>query len=224
MAKKTHRITAKGRTPSMPLNNPPTSKWRLANEWKKWKHELPNAYTYRLRVVDKNGNPIALKRSLGDDLYGLLYVGETGIKSNDPSLRGEKLARGVTDKTFGSKKSGHGAARKYWNELWDQILTNLSADFQLQFGWDEHNTFTMPANKNELLPQSQQKDEMITNSGKGYAMELEDSMLIDYQKKHKELPPLNTAQSPGMRDKDRKTKHTLAQDLEDRSDGKVEGV
>jgi len=202
------------------LERTPVSNWSLARDWAKWKDELPNAYTYRLRVIGKDKKPIALKRKKGIDIYGLLYVGETGIKNNQQSMRGEKLAHGVIDKTV----IAHSAARKYWKMNWDQMLAKIDADFELEFGWDEQKAFTMPANKNELLQPNQQKDEMITNSGKGFAMQFEDETIRVYVNKYGEFPPLNKAQSPGMRNRDRQSKRTLQQDLEDRSDGIIEGI
>jgi hypothetical protein len=215
MAKTTIKLTPHGRTQNFPLLNPPASGWHKASDWATWNSKLPNAYTYRLRVVDKNGKPIPIKRLRGTDALAHLYVGETGIKNNDPSFRGEKLARGVTDKAVGTAGGAHGGAKKFWAEGWDAKLKAIDPDFVLQFGWDEHTEEAVFAAKDERLPASQQKDQSITNSGKGLAMKLEDDMLRQYVQEHSERPPLNSADGPGLRDRDRKTKRDLSQDVHD---------
>lgn len=99
------KITPIGRSPTLLITNAPAGGWHAASNWATWNAQLPNAYTYRLRVVDGNGNPLHILRTRGTDSYGLLYVGETGIKNDDPSFRGEKLARGVIDKAIGTAGS-----------------------------------------------------------------------------------------------------------------------
>jgi hypothetical protein len=212
------KITPRGRSPNLPLNNTPYSGWRLANAWATWEVELPNAYVYRLRAVDPQGSPLHITRKRGTDVRGLLYVGETGIKDNDPSHRLEKLAQGVTNQGTGD----HCGAKTYWQNGWDKKLASISPKFVLEVGWDKQTDFTMPAAKNEALPAAAQKDQMITNTGKGLVMGLEDAMLWQYEPEYGELPPLNSARSPGLRNRDRKSKHNVSDDLTDRDHGDVE--
>jgi len=156
-----------------------------------------------------------LPRARGSDHHGLLYIGETGIKNNDPSNRGEKLARGVTDQTMGTAAGAHGAAKKFWADGWDAQLGTIEPNYILEFGWDFHVEETVIAAKDERLPASQQKDQTIANSGKGLAMNMEDRMIREYVQEYGERPPLNSADSPGLRDRDRKTKRDPSQDVND---------
>lgn len=212
MSRTPHRLTSVGRPQNLLLANPPASGWHLAADWATWKDELPNAYTYRLRAVNAAGVVLWID---DDHEYALLYVGETGIKNNDPSYRGEKLSRGAIDQAFGTGVGAHSGAKTFWNDDWDTRLKAIDLNYHLEFGWDEHVEETIFANKDERLPVSQQKDQTITNSGKGLAMNLEDKMIREYEARHRRPPPLNSINSPGLRDRDRKSKHGVAQDTKD---------
>jgi hypothetical protein len=214
-------IVPKGRTQSFLWYNEPESGWLPVEDHAKWRGQLPNSYTYRARAVDKNGKPVPITRVRGIDETGHLYCGETGVKENDPSFRGEKLAAGLADKAIGMKKGAHGGAKKFWADGWDK---KLPPGYKLEFGWDTQTDFVMPANKDEREPVDKQTDEMIANSGKGFAMGVENRIIRPYTQNHKEWPPLNSADSPGFRDRDRKTKNELDKDRKDRSDGEVEGI
>jgi len=208
-------IAPVGLAKNLPLKNPPKSGWKKASDWQTWKSQLPNAYTYRLRVTDSKGVPIPIVRVRGNDQCGLLYIGETGIKNNDQSYRGEKLAHGVTDQVVGIAVGAHGGAKKFWTDGWHARLLAINPSYLLEFGWDEHEEEVNFAAKDERLPESQQKNQVITNSGKGLAMHMEDALIHDYEQNYKELPPLNSAKSPGLRDRDRKTKRDVSQDVKD---------
>ena len=169
---------------------------------------LPPARDYRHWCA------LRIPRAGGDDDYGLLYVGETGIKNTDPSYRGEKLGRGVIDQAFGTGAEAR-HCQKFWAETGIHNSRLLTPTTEMSFGWDRRVEETILANKNERLPQSQQKDQTITNSGKGLAMNMEDEMIREYEGRYREWPPLNSADSPGLRDRDRKTKRDVSQDTED---------
>jgi len=212
-------LQAHGRTPNLPLNNDPASGWKPADGWQSWGTDLPNAYVYRLRAVDKDGKPLPLPQAQDTNERGLLYVGETGVKDTDPSSRVKNLARGVTDE---SQKHLHSAAPKYWDDGWPQELEDLDPDYVLQIGWDEQIDEQIIAEKDARLPSAPQKDQMISHSGKAAAMGLEDAMLRQFASEHPVRPPLNDAPSPGWRDRDRKTKHQVTDDLDERNEGEVD--
>jgi hypothetical protein len=212
-------LTPRGSTPTFPWFNAPESGWLAVEDHDNWRDQLPNSYTYRLRAVDNHGKAITITRKLGVDPHGLLYCGETGVKENDPSFRGEKLAAGVADRKIAAKASAHGGAKKFWKDGWDKTLP---AGYKLQFGWDTQTDFIMPANKDANLPENVQLDEMIENSGKGWAMGVEKRIIDPYKQKHREWPPLNSADSPGFRNRDRKTGNTLPDDRKPRDKGEVD--
>lgn len=202
------QIQPHGHSPNLILDNPPKSGWRKASEWGTWKSELPNAYVYRLRAVGPNG-PVDIPHGPGKRWKDLLYVGETGYKDGKDSKRLAGLANGVTNI---ANQNEHSAAPGYWSQKWNDVLKQLDPDFWLEAGWDEQDPVRIPASDG---------DGIISSSNKSVALGLEDKMLRAYEVEHDCLPPLNDIRSPGFRDYDRKTKNTIDEDLEDRSEGEV---
>lgn len=205
-------IKPTGTPRSLPLNVDPTSRWRKAADWPCWRKELPNSYTYRARAVNANGEPLKISRLRGIDSRGLIYIGETGVKDDDSSERVANLARGLSGV---APSYAHNAAKRFWDERWDAKLNAVDPSYTVEIGWDEHAEETTLAAKIETAPANQQKDQWITNSGKGLAMKVEKDMLTQYEGEHIERPPINRGRPPGLRNRDRKTKRTLAQDTTD---------
>lgn len=215
-------LTEHGRVQNFLWWNDPASGWYDVKDYRKVFPLLPNGYVYRSRIVDKNGVPVPLKRKVGVDKTGTFYIGETGIQGEEPSERGGNHMHGLADKAVGTAKKAHGGAKKFWTGGWDKTFEKLSPGYRMQFGWDVTLDTVIPAAKDVRDANRAESDEVIANSNKSEARGLEDKMLHPFEQMHGELPPGNTARSPGYTEVDHKTGNTSEDDRQDRSEGEVD--
>jgi len=105
---------------------------------------------------------------------------------------------------------------------WEARLADIDPGFKLQVGWDKQTEHQLLAAKDEQLTPAAQKDQVVSESGKTRGLGLEKEMLYQFRNEESSWPPLNNITSPGRRDRDRKTGHGIADDIDDREDGEVE--